>query len=452
MGTIYLIIFLLAEIALIVLTFTKFGQKTSWLKNRTITSLTEGVILLAIILLPTTYLKWRFLAAMLVLVIRIAIAGIVWLASSKKAEGNKNKALAVIASVLSVAFVAVSLAPAFVFSNYNGLKNTGSMNVKETNAILVDKSRPDTFENDGSFREVPVHFYYPENAAEKYPLIVFSHGAFGFYLSNYSTYTELASNGYIVAALDHPHHAFYSEDTQGNTVIVDSNFINTAMTIGNTDDFETEEVYAITREWMKLRTDDENFVIDSIEKAIDSNTLDDSWYTSDKETILSVLSVTDTDKIGLLGHSMGGATSVNVGRQRSDIDAVLVLDGTMLGEYTGIENGKYIYESEPYPVPILDFTKEKDYIDRDKYKKENGYPYVNEYVIDNAVDGRTAVFSGAEHMDFTDLPLISPMLASVFGRGDVNNEEFMTMINGIVLDWFNYYLKNEGTLDIQAKY
>ena len=28
----------------------------------------------------------------------------------------------------------------------------------------------------------------------------------------------------------------------------------------------------------------------------------------------------------------------------------------------------------------------------------------------------------------------------------------MTDVNGVVLDWFNYYLKGEGVLDIQAQY
>ena len=154
----------------------------------------------------------------------------------------------------------------------------------------------------------------------------------------------------------------------------------------------------------------------------------------------------------MFGHSLGGATSVSLGRERKDVDAVIVLDGTMLGERTEVEDGKYVYYNEPYPVPILDFTKANDYNEREQYKSENGYPYVNEYVIDNANDGRTVIFSNAEHMDFTDLPLISPFLASILGSGDIDHEEMMNKVNGIVLNWFDYYLKNEGTLDIQANY
>lgn len=68
------------------------------------------------------------------------------------------------------------------------------------------------------------------------------------------------------------------------------------------------------------------------------------------------------------------------------------------------------------------------------------------------MDGKTVVFSGVGHMDFTDLPLISPTIASMLGSGNIDHEKTLNTINGLVLDWFNYYLKNEGTLDIQAKY
>ena len=419
MGIIFFILFTLAEIGLVVLTFTKFREKASWRKNRAIIRAAEVVLLLGMVLVPTTNLKWRFFGALIVLAVRLLIAGIVWLVMRKKSNGLRKKPVTVISCVLSVVLIAFSLVPAFIFTNYNGLPTTGD-------------------------------FYYPENAEGEYPLVVFSHGAFGYYQSNFSTYAELASNGYIVAALDHPHHSFFTADTNGKTVTVDTDFIEDVMRINeNTSD---EEVYTLSQSWLQLRTDDENFVLDTIKSAKSNKSLDESWHTEDQTGIISVLEHTDTDKIGLMGHSLGGATAVALGRERSDIDAVIDLDGTMLGEIKGVENGKNVYYSEPYPVPVLDFTKETDYNDREQYKSEKGYPYVNEYVTDNAKVSKTVVFNGVKHMDFTDLPLISPFLASMLGSGDADHEETLTTVNGIVLNWFDYYLKNEGTLDIKAQY
>ncbi len=472
MSAVFFIIFIILEITQLVLAFTKAPEKTAWLKTKAAVRLAETIALVGIIVVPSTHLKWRYAIALIVLVIRLLAA---WRSSDrrqyrfgfglnnnstsadhidhsrdqltgrKKAACHKNRIHAVLSFVFSLVIVSLALAPAFIFTNYNGLPTTGGYDVKMTSAILVDESRRDTFENDGSYREVPVHFYYPDTDSGSYPLVVFSHGAFGYYQSNFSTYEELASNGYVVAALDHPHHAFFTKDTQGSIVTVDRTFINDVMNINND---------AITEEWMKLRIADENFVLDTIETAQETGSLDNAWHTDNSSDVLNVLRMTNTDKIGLMGHSLGGATSTAVGRERSDIDAVIDLDGTMLSERISVTNGKYDYYDEPYPVPILDFTKEKDYNEREQYKNENAYSYVNDSVIENAKDGRTVVFSGALHMDFTDLPLISPTLASMLdeGESEVDNTEFMTTVNSIVLNWFNYYLKGEGTLDIQAKY
>ena len=211
MGILYLILFATAEITLVVLTFTKFGEKAAWLKNRAIVRSAEVVILLAIILVPTVNMKWRFFTALGLATVRFIFDGVMWLGKRKKATGFKKKGWSVVNCVVSVMLMITALTPAFIFTNYNGLPTTGEYEVKEAAAILVDESRTDTFENDGSYREVPVRFYYPENAEGEYPLVIFSHGAFGYYQSNFSTYEELASNGYIVVALDHPHHSFFTK-------------------------------------------------------------------------------------------------------------------------------------------------------------------------------------------------------------------------------------------------
>ena len=49
--------------------------------------------------------------------------------------------------------------------------------------------------------------------------------------------------------------------------------------------------------------------------------------------------------------------------------------------------------------------------------------------------------------------MISPVLAGLLGVGDVDAKECMTNVNEVVRTFFDYYLKNEGTLTaIQAEY
>ena len=397
--------------------------------------------------------KWRFVPVLGFLALLLVIAALGFVFKRKKEDGRKKPAGVVLSCLLCVLFLGLLLAPAFLFTGYRGLPVTGEHPIGETSAILIDRSRTDPFESDGSFREVPVHFYYPADTAEgeQFPLVVFSHGAFGYYQSNTSTYMELASNGYVVAALDHPHHAFFTEDTDGKLVTVDTDFINTALNLNSLTDKQKE--YALYRDWMALRTADMNFAVDAIKTAAQTGTTDESWFISDKDAkmLQTALRMTDVSKIGLMGHSMGGATSVQLGRERSDISAVIDLDGTMLGEYQGVENGELLVSDAPYTVPVLDFNNWESYIDIKEYRAQ-GFRYPNAEVIDHAAAGFSTTIRDTKHMDFTDLPLLSPFLGNMLGSGERSTEETMTIVNTLVLQFYDCYLKGEGAFTVQDTY
>ena len=450
MQLIFIIFTICLETALIVLTLAKQNEKALWLRNRALTRAIEFVLLLGVILLPLTHMKWRYIGALILVGILLLIAGLCWLIKRRKVNGSAKKARVITSGLLSVFMIGFALVPAFVFTNYDGLRTTGDYTVRESNAVLTDANRVDPFEGEGSDREVPVHFYYPD-AEGSFPLIVFSHGAFGYYQSNYSTYAELVSHGYVVAALDHPHHAFFTKNSLGELVTVDSGFLSEALDVTN-GVLNAEDTYALYDKWMSIRTGDVNFVLDTIETAKATDALDAAWHTENEAEILSVLKMTDTDRIGVIGHSMGGATAVNIGRVRNDIDAVIVLDGTMLGEITGLENGVFLYNEEPYSVPVLDFGKKSDYSEIEQATDERESSHVNQYMIEHAKDGKQVLFGDCEHMDFTDLPLFSPLLASLLGSKDIDHEAFMCRLNGLVLRWFDSYLKGIGTPDIKAEY
>lgn len=447
MGTVLFLIFAVMEIALVILTLTKQKEKIIWRRNRTIITAIE--LLIAAVAVITTGNRWRLYGCIAILVIRLIVALIAWRIQNKKNVEHQKKAAGLIfGAVMSIIIIGFSLVPAFVFTGYHGLKTSGEYEVAMTQGILTDSSRTEQYETDGSCREIPVHFYYPENANGSYPLVIFSHGSFGYYQSNTSAYMELASNGYVVVSVDHPYYAFFTKDTNGKTIIVDMSFMQTAIDVQN-GLYSQEEEFNAAQEWMDIRTADINFVIDSIKEASNSGELNSAWYTSsdtERTEISNVLSITDTDTIGLMGHSIGGAVSVQLGRERDDITAVIDIDGTMLGEWQAFENDSLVLVDEPYPIPVLAL---------DNQGHGEGYEdtsYVNRHMMDNAIDGREMYFANTEHMDFTDLPLMSPFLASMFGKGSVDSDEFIPQLNDIILNYFNYYLKNEGTLSVPEGY
>ena len=153
--------------------------------------------------------------------------------------------------------------------------------------------------------------------------------------------------------------------------------------------------------------------------------------------------MTDTDKIGVMGHSLGGAAAVSVGRTRNDISAVIDLDGTMLGEVTGVENEINIVRTEPYTVPLLAVDNDEHHFAAVELE-EKGIPYANNIVCENAVCCYRTYFAGTGHMNFTDLPLFSPPLAKMLGTGSVDAEKCMMTVNKMTREFFDSYLKGKG--------
>ena len=276
MGIVLFLLFAVLEIVLAVRSRGKLKKDPIRLRDRLIVRSAEFAAALIALLLPFGQ-KWRLIPVLFLLGVLLLIALIRFLRGRGKAASGKKGSIA--ACVWNLLLLAILLIPAFVFTGYKGLPVSGPHDVAQTSAIVIDASRTDPFEQDGSAREVPVHFYYPADAAEgeRFPLVVFSHGAFGYYESNTSTYLELASNGYVVATLDHPHHAFFTEDSAGKTVLVDMDFMQTATSINNSNSYDDPEtLYPIFRGWMDLRTADMNCVLDALKTAGETDALNES--------------------------------------------------------------------------------------------------------------------------------------------------------------------------------
>ena len=440
MALFLLIVLLITELGFGAFELSRSTSKSKWTPRRFMADAVQIVIFLVMVLLPGIDLGFRFKALFTVLVLRLITAGLFTLAYRRN-DKTKKKSAIVLSLLISVVLITVNMLPAFLFADYHGRPLTGEYEVKEDQMIMVDESRTETFENDGSYREVPVHFYYPDapdKESHSMPLVIFSHGAFGYYQSNASTYMELASNGYVVASLDHPYHSFFTYDTDGKLVTVDPGFLQTAMYIGGNDNqMSEEEVYEVTSEWMELREADMNFVIDELENGL----FEQEWGR-----------LMDTSRIGLMGHSLGGATAVTVGR-RADISAVIDIDGSMLGEQTGVSNGIPEVNGERYTTPILAIDNDEHHQSRIE-ASESGYVYSNNVILDNADEGFSTYFRGAAHMDLTDLPLFSPFLSGMLNTSEstVDHEECTDTLNRIVLDFFNCYLKGEGQFAVNESY
>lgn len=396
-----------------------------------------ALFVLFVILVFVGIIKWSFRWYLLTALLLVqALKGIWYLVrKSKKAEKTYRKKYVIISLIGNVVLIILAVLPAIIFPQTTAIMPTGKYQVSTVSYTLTDPKRLETFSDQKENRKVTIQLWYPQTEAGTYPLAVFSHGAFGFRGSNSSTFKDLASNGYVVCSIDHTYHAFITRQTDGKTIMAKNGFINDALAVTNGDCSE-KKTYELSHEWLKLRIDDENFVLDDIlSKAAKQN--------SDK-----VYQLIDTDKIGLFGHSLGGATSAELARERSDIDAVIVIDGSMFGEEIAFENGKEVLNPTPFPVPLLNLYNEQHYKDA----LECSDTYSNMVATAGAADARQIVFKGAGHLNFTDLPLFSPFLAGLLGKGDIDSRYCIKTMNKVVLEYYNYYLKGIGELNLQTQY
>ena len=421
MGVMILIILFSVEIFFLIWNII---SKSNHYQEKNILRIAELMLLIILFATGVLYGGFRYYAIFIILLIQSAVG--ICIIIRKKDKPYRIRKI-IFDMIINCMLYSSALFFAILCPQYKQPNNTGSYKVATTKYTWIDESRVEEFSDTGENRALTVEFWYPENVTGKYPLVVFSHGAFGFSGSNYSTYTNLASNGYVVASIGHTHHALFTMDTNKNLTIVNTDFINNVIECNNIDNPEKE--FLDTREWMKLRVDDENFVIDTIlEKANSLNS--DGLFT-----------LIDSSNIGLLGHSLGGASSAQLGRVRDDIDAVIDLDGTMLGEEIAFEKGETVLNSEPYPVPLLNIYAEDHY---ERAMKVDSEEYVNFYASRNAIEAYEIIIRDSGHLNFTDLPLFSPILAKMLGIGTINKKECIETMNEIVLKFFDYTLK-DGT-------
>ncbi|MDY0290553.1 MAG: hypothetical protein RBR15_17150 [Sphaerochaeta sp.] len=157
-------------------------------------------------------LSFRYLLLVPMLGIR-ALVGTVVLIKKKQTQYSTKRTI--LRFVRNSLIIVLALVPAVLFPQCEQSEPTGPLAMATKRDTWEDISRRDPFSLSDEFRVLTVEFWYPEANDQKYPLILFSHGAFGFSGSNYSTCMELASHGYIVGSISHTHHAFFTVGTNG---------------------------------------------------------------------------------------------------------------------------------------------------------------------------------------------------------------------------------------------
>jgi dienelactone hydrolase len=433
MGTIILIVTFIAEI-----TFTAYCLFTKSSHAKIKSYLRIGALAAFVLFILISVINWSFRWFGLAILLFIwAALGARALMLKKEAEKGFRAAPTVFKAIATLLLVFTAVIPALVLPQAKLPPMTGPHPVTTVNFTYTDPNRVETFNDSGANREVNVEFWYPRDGGGPYPLIVFSHGAFGVKASNTSTFIDLASNGYVVCSIDHPYHSFFTVDAAGRRTTVDPAFLQAVIDL-NGGKYDEETGYRLHHTWMALRVADINFVLDAILAQVNVS------------TSAGVYRLIDPGKIGLMGHSLGGEAAAQVARERSDIAAVVNLDSSLQGEYLDYVDGKYVMNDTVFPVPLLNIITSTTLRLFDAVP-DAAIAIAVRRIAATAPNAYEVDLEGTDHMSVTDLPLISPFLVAMIngavpkgGGQEVSPYAAVEKMNSIVLKFFNAYLDGKG--------
>lgn len=301
-----------------------------------------------------------------------------------------------------------------LFPKIEPIATTGDYTVDHLVDYYTDQQRVETYRNDGKKRELPVAFWYPKNYSrtQKLPLVLFSHGSFGMKESNETLFRELASHGYIVCSIDHTYQCFSTRLSDGKKVRLSGQFMKEVSV--DEPNKKPKQSLVNFEKWMTIRTDDLNFVLDTI---LERSKVSDS--------AVPILDSIDRSRICVMGHSLGGSAALGIGRQRKDIAAVISLEAPFLCDIQGVdENGHFIFDQSEYPVPVLNVYSDATWSHLDEWKQ---YDENVRLLKMSSSRFQNIHFSGVGHFSLTDLSLTSPFLTMIFDGGNPKEQAQTTL-------------------------
>lgn len=209
---------------------------------------------------------------------------------------------------------------------------------------------------------------------ERFPLVLFSPGLGGVRGQNTAWAQELASRGYVVAALDHPYDS-------AAVVLDDGRVIYTRVKATG----DPEKDGRLAEGWAALRAADLSFVLTQL------------GHLGRGEIPGKLAGRLDTERAAATGHSLGGAAALLAARQDTRFKAVIDLDGFPWDPAPG-----------PFPQPALALTQaaaeNPDYIPR----------LTQALTLSRATAYRMTI-PGSGHLTFTDAPLYLPPVPFLVG-------------------------------------
>ena len=329
---------------------------------------------------------------------------------------------------------------------------TGPSEIGRTEITLTDPSRADPFATDGRSRELAVWIWYPATPGssgadapyipaawadlvgneglfsqdlralrarsiadaplEGRPPVVVLLPGLGQPVGSYTALAEdLASHGYAVVGVN---------PTGSMAVVFPDGHVTPAMPLGNVEGMNVPSWYLSAERVTNVWVDDTAFVVRSLAATPPR------------------IGGLDLSHVAYVGHSLGGAASVEACAQDAQCAAAVDLDGTLWTEvrHTGLEAPSLVIRAAPMePCDAFCVAANADFA-----------------TFDAIGDSRVVRVAGSQHMNFSDFGLMWRPLGHLVSLGAIRGDRVTEITRALVVSFLEEYVRGApaGTFSATA--
>ena len=418
-----------------------------------------------------------FALAALLLLLHAVIEGVHWqmapaylslplLAVAIFLEVSGRNTTAVSVAVLGVLCIVASGVILWALPMFRFEPLTGPYRVGTSILCLIDASRED--QSPSGYRELMVQFWYPAAAsrnpvapyrraaettkissyqsvlktssrldapladsAAPFPVLLFNPAWNGRRTQNTFLVEELASHGFVVAAIDHTHNSEPIAFPDGRVVMAQHE-----RAMEDVSNSTADEVKRIGNSEVARQVLDARFVLDTLT----------GWTQRQGSRWHQRL---DTNRAGALGHSLGGAVSVECWATDPRVRCAMNMDGWTFGHQASTgrrgslaEDSQtmpllFIYEGNYEPFPDAETAAQSGKSEVEKMVDAWDAEHVRELLQRHG--GYWLKLQGSDHMNFTDRTISSP-LRRLAGGGTIDPRLAHRILRDYAVNFFSQAL------------
>jgi pimeloyl-ACP methyl ester carboxylesterase len=275
---------------------------------------------------------------------------------------------------------------------------------------------------------ISTHAFEQPQVSESGPfaVLVFSHGLGSNSDSYTSIFTDLASHGYVVAAIDHTFDNRGTVFPGGKLVTIDDRW-STALYASKIE----RERFTIAR--LEVMAEDADFVRRKLEEL-------------NQEPSGKFSGKLDLSKLGILGHSLGGAAVALACQKFNAFKACINMDGMPTGEpFLPDSNGNgpeqpFLFLAKRFPLKGALLARSG--LTRSEFEALDASRRRRVYHLESAMpNGFVLSIDNAQHISFSDFPLLMSDPAPQYR----NRYRVLQRVRIAIRSFFGKYLLNQKT-------